>query len=96
MRLTINVYDKYLYCINTNDIETVKIINDDNSSAWKPCVEVCTILPFGTNIFHINVDTMKDCRKIYDRIIYCITNSADAISFSKEYLRIGCKEKEDC
>jgi hypothetical protein len=43
----------------------------------------------------IYTESVDESQQIYDRIVYCINNPTEAITFSKEYLRIDCKDMEE-
>lgn len=87
MILSINMHDERLVCLDTNTIRTVSIVNT--------CVVITTNLGFCIDDLKIYTESKEECKQIYDRIIYCINNPVDAISFSKEYLRIGCDDTEE-
>lgn len=88
MILCINMRDEHLVCLDTKTIRTVTIIGT--------CVSITMNLGSCIDDLKIYTESIDECQQIYDRIVYCINNPVDAISFSKEYLRIGCEDmKED-
>ena len=87
MILSINMRDEHLVCLDTKTIRTVSIVNT--------CVVITMNLGFCIDDLKIYTESKEECEQIYDRIIYCINNPVEAISFSKEYLRIGCTDTEE-
>ena len=87
MILSINMYDERLVCLDTKTIRTVSIVN--------MCVVITMNLGFCIDDLKIYTESKEECNQIFDRIIYCINNPVEAISFSKEYLRIGCNDTEE-
>jgi len=87
MILSINMRNEHLVCLDTKTIRTVSIVNK--------CVVVTMNLGFCIDDLKIYTKSLDECQKVYDRIIYCINNPKDAITYSKEYLRIGCDDAEE-
>lgn len=87
MILTINIHNKSLVCLATTNIRTVSIVN--------ACINVTMNSKFGIDDLKIYTDSVDECRCIYDRIIYCINNPTEAVTFSKDYLEIGCDNIEE-
>lgn len=91
MILCINVRDKSLVCLDTKTIRTVSFIDNSNHN---PFVNITMNLGFCIDNLKIYTESIDECRQIYDRIIYCVNNPIEAVTFSKEYLRIGFDDME--
>lgn len=88
MILSINVHNESLYCLDTRTIRTVSIVSN-------MCIDITMNFESYVDDMKIYTESIDECHQIYDRIVYCINNPTEAISFSKEYLRIGCENKEE-
>ena len=87
MVLPINIRDKFLICLETTDIRTVSIVNT--------CVNVTMNSRDGKDGLTIYTDSADECQCIYDRIVYYVNNPISALNSSENYLRIGCKDREE-
>ena len=87
MVLSINIRDKVLICLETTNIRTVSIVNN--------CVNVSMNSRYGIDGLTIYTDSADECQCIYDRIVYYVNNPISALSSDKDYLRIGCEEREE-
>lgn len=87
MVLSINIRDKFLICLETTDIRTVSIVNN--------CVNVSMNSRDGKDGLTIYTDSADECQCIYDRIVYYINNPISALNSDKDYLRIGCEDREE-
>ena len=87
MVLSINIRDKVLICLETTNIRTVSIVNN--------CVNVSMNSRDGKDGLTIYTDSADECQCIYDRIVYYVNNPISALSSDKDYLRIGCEDREE-
>ena len=87
MILSINIRNRNLVCLETTNIRTISIINN--------CIVVTMNLGYCIDDLKIYTDFADECQQIYDRIIYCITKPEEALTYSKDYLRIGCDDTEE-